>query len=44
TSIQTEPTGHDESSSLYVELGLTNSETDSDEEVPGIVAGVQDEG
>ncbi|GKB80875.1 hypothetical protein Tco_0947770 [Tanacetum coccineum] len=36
--------GHDESSSLYVELGLTDSETDSDEEVPGIVARVQDEG
>ncbi|GJY73491.1 retrovirus-related pol polyprotein from transposon TNT 1-94 [Tanacetum coccineum] len=44
TSTQTEPTGHDESSSLYAELGLTDSETDSDEEVPGIVAGVQDEG
>ncbi|GJX34190.1 hypothetical protein Tco_0245747 [Tanacetum coccineum] len=44
TSTQTEPTGHDESSSLYAELGLTDSETDSDEEVPGIVARVQDEG
>ncbi|GJU43399.1 hypothetical protein Tco_1200665 [Tanacetum coccineum] len=44
TSTQTKPTGHDESSSLYVELGLTDSETDSDEEVPGIDAGVQDEG
>ncbi|GKB05703.1 E-beta-farnesene synthase, partial [Tanacetum coccineum] len=44
TSTQTEPTGHDESSSLYDELGLTDSETDSDEEVPGIVTGVQDEG
>ncbi|GJR47807.1 integrase, catalytic region, zinc finger, CCHC-type containing protein [Tanacetum coccineum] len=44
TSTQTEPTGHDESSSLYAELGLTDSETDSDEEVPGIDAGVQDEG
>ncbi|GKB27340.1 retrovirus-related pol polyprotein from transposon TNT 1-94 [Tanacetum coccineum] len=44
TSTQTEPTGHDESSSLYVELGLTDSEMDSDEEVPGIDAGVQDEG
>ncbi|GJZ41877.1 retrovirus-related pol polyprotein from transposon TNT 1-94 [Tanacetum coccineum] len=40
TSIQTEPIGHDESSSLYAELGLTDSETDSDEEVPGIDAGV----
>ncbi|GJW05080.1 hypothetical protein Tco_1563936 [Tanacetum coccineum] len=44
TSTQTKPTGHDESSSLYAELGLTDSETDSDEEVPGIVARVQDEG
>ncbi|GJU56195.1 hypothetical protein Tco_1229909 [Tanacetum coccineum] len=44
TSTQTEPTGHDESSSLYVELGLTDSETDSDEEVLGIVARVHDEG
>ncbi|GKG21405.1 hypothetical protein Tco_0384000, partial [Tanacetum coccineum] len=44
TSTQTEPTGHDKSSSLYAELGLADSETDSDEEVPGIVARVQDEG
>ncbi|GKB81026.1 hypothetical protein Tco_0947921, partial [Tanacetum coccineum] len=44
TSTQIEPTGHDESFSLYAELGLTDSETDSDEEVSGIVAGVQDEG
>ncbi|GJW94214.1 hypothetical protein Tco_0173886 [Tanacetum coccineum] len=44
TSTQTEPSGHDESSSLYAELGLTDSETDSDEEVSGIVARVQDEG
>ncbi|GJS85041.1 hypothetical protein Tco_0751582 [Tanacetum coccineum] len=44
TSTQTEPTGHDESSSLYAKLGLTDSETDSDEEVSGIVARVQDEG
>ncbi|GKD04656.1 hypothetical protein Tco_1179630 [Tanacetum coccineum] len=35
---------HDESSSLYAELGLTDSETESDEEVPGIDAGDQDEG
>ncbi|GJR82837.1 hypothetical protein Tco_0153622 [Tanacetum coccineum] len=33
TSTQTEPSGHDESSSLYAELGLTDSETRSDEEV-----------
>ncbi|GKC88253.1 hypothetical protein Tco_1148902, partial [Tanacetum coccineum] len=44
TSTQTEPFGHDESSSLYVKLGLTVSEMESDEEVPGIVARVQDEG
>ncbi|GJY67709.1 hypothetical protein Tco_0470691 [Tanacetum coccineum] len=44
TSTQTEPTGHDESSSLYAELGLTDNEMDSDEEVSGIVARVQDEG
>ncbi|GJX71311.1 retrovirus-related pol polyprotein from transposon TNT 1-94 [Tanacetum coccineum] len=36
--------GHDETSSLYAELGLTDSETESDEEVPGIDAGEQDEG
>ncbi|GJS66807.1 hypothetical protein Tco_0681371, partial [Tanacetum coccineum] len=39
-----EKVGHDESSSLYAELGLTDSETESDEEVPGINAGDQDEG
>ncbi|GJW52265.1 hypothetical protein Tco_0093616 [Tanacetum coccineum] len=33
TSIQTEPSGHDESSSLYAKLGLTNNEMESDEEV-----------
>ncbi|GKC64974.1 hypothetical protein Tco_1097572 [Tanacetum coccineum] len=44
TSTQTKPTGHGESSSLYVELGLIDNETDSDEEVSGIDAGVQDEG
>ncbi|GJY01983.1 hypothetical protein Tco_0360135 [Tanacetum coccineum] len=36
--------GHDESSSLYAELGLTNSEMESDEEVPGTDVGDQDEG
>ncbi|GJS19681.1 retrovirus-related pol polyprotein from transposon TNT 1-94 [Tanacetum coccineum] len=44
SSAPTEPSGHDESSSLYAELGLTDSETESDEEVPGIDAGDQDEG
>ncbi|GJU78257.1 hypothetical protein Tco_1275327 [Tanacetum coccineum] len=36
--------GHDESSSLYVELGLTDNVTESDEEVPGTDVGDQDEG
>ncbi|GJW00915.1 retrovirus-related pol polyprotein from transposon TNT 1-94 [Tanacetum coccineum] len=44
SSAPTEPSGHDESSSLYAELGLTGSETDSDEEVPGTDAGDQDKG
>ncbi|GJY91802.1 hypothetical protein Tco_0507584 [Tanacetum coccineum] len=39
-----EKVSHDESSSLYAELGLTDSETESDKEVPGIDAGDQDEG
>ncbi|GJR90478.1 retrovirus-related pol polyprotein from transposon TNT 1-94 [Tanacetum coccineum] len=33
----TEPSGHDESSSLYVALGLTESDTESDEEMPPVV-------
>ncbi|GKA71606.1 hypothetical protein Tco_0777745 [Tanacetum coccineum] len=36
-STPTEPSGHDESSSLYAELGLTESDTESDEEVPPVV-------
>ncbi|GKB63717.1 hypothetical protein Tco_0919903 [Tanacetum coccineum] len=44
TSTPTESSGHDESSSLYAELGLTDSESESDEDVSGIVASVQDEG
>ncbi|GJT23289.1 hypothetical protein Tco_0893226 [Tanacetum coccineum] len=44
TSTPTESSGHDESSSLYAELVLTDSESESDEEVPGIVTSVQDEG
>nr|GEU49483.1 copia protein [Tanacetum cinerariifolium] len=44
TSTPTESSGHDESSSLYAELGLTDSEIESDEDVPRIDAGVQDEG
>nr|GEV89275.1 retrovirus-related Pol polyprotein from transposon TNT 1-94 [Tanacetum cinerariifolium] len=44
TSIPTESSGHDESSSLYAELGLTDSEVESNEDVPGVDAGVLDEG
>ncbi|GJS80290.1 hypothetical protein Tco_0730171 [Tanacetum coccineum] len=45
TSALTEPSGHDESSSLYAELGLTESDTESDEEVPPVVkSGAPDEG
>ncbi|GJY79010.1 hypothetical protein Tco_0484811 [Tanacetum coccineum] len=45
TSAPTEPSGHDESSSLYAELGLTGSDTKLDEEVPPIVkSGAPDEG
>nr|GEV91781.1 retrovirus-related Pol polyprotein from transposon TNT 1-94 [Tanacetum cinerariifolium] len=36
--------GHDESLSLYVELGLTDSKVESDEDVSGIDEGVQGEG
>ncbi|GJT41409.1 hypothetical protein Tco_0941274 [Tanacetum coccineum] len=45
TPTSTEPSGHAKSPSLYAELGLTDSETESDEEVsPEINAGTQDEG
>ncbi|GJW22637.1 retrovirus-related pol polyprotein from transposon TNT 1-94 [Tanacetum coccineum] len=44
TSTPTESSVHDDSSSLYADLRLTVSEMESDEEVPGIVARVQDEG
>ncbi|GJY63750.1 hypothetical protein Tco_0465210 [Tanacetum coccineum] len=40
----TEPTGHADSPSLDIDLALTNSETESDEELPRITAGDQDEG
>ncbi|GKA81557.1 hypothetical protein Tco_0788249 [Tanacetum coccineum] len=40
-----EKVGHDESSSLYAELGLSDSDTESDGEVPPIVkSGAQEEG
>nr|GEX53705.1 retrovirus-related Pol polyprotein from transposon TNT 1-94 [Tanacetum cinerariifolium] len=44
TSTPTESSGHDESSLLYVELRLTDSEVESDKEVPGIDAEAQNEG
>nr|GEY02911.1 hypothetical protein [Tanacetum cinerariifolium] len=44
TPTPTGSSGHDESSSLYAELGLTDSELEFDEDVPGIDAGVQGEG
>ncbi|GJV67519.1 hypothetical protein Tco_1483028 [Tanacetum coccineum] len=45
TSAPTETSSHDESSSLYVELGLTESDMESDEEVPPVVkSGASDEG
>ncbi|GJX71904.1 retrovirus-related pol polyprotein from transposon TNT 1-94 [Tanacetum coccineum] len=45
TPTTTEPSGHAESPSLYVELGMTDSEMESDEEVsPEINVGTQDEG
>nr|GEU80492.1 retrovirus-related Pol polyprotein from transposon TNT 1-94 [Tanacetum cinerariifolium] len=44
TSTPTRSSGHDKSSSLYAELGLTDIEVESDEDVPGIDAGVPDEG
>nr|GEX86640.1 hypothetical protein [Tanacetum cinerariifolium] len=44
TSTPTGSSGHDESSSLYAELGLMDSEEESDEDVPGTDAGVQGKG
>nr|GEU34964.1 hypothetical protein [Tanacetum cinerariifolium] len=44
TSTPTRSSGHDDSSSLYDELGLTDSEVKSDKDVLGIDAGVPDEG
>nr|GEY02413.1 retrovirus-related Pol polyprotein from transposon TNT 1-94 [Tanacetum cinerariifolium] len=43
TSAPTGSFSHDESSSLYAELGLTDSEVESDKDVSGIDAGVQGE-
>nr|GEY29120.1 integrase, catalytic region, zinc finger, CCHC-type, peptidase aspartic, catalytic [Tanacetum cinerariifolium] len=44
TSTPTGSSSHDESSSLYVELGLMDSEEEFDEDVLGTNAGVQGEG
>ncbi|GJX37541.1 hypothetical protein Tco_0250844 [Tanacetum coccineum] len=44
TSMPTEPSEHADSPSLDAELSLTDSETESEEEVPVIKAGDQDEG
>nr|GEZ23691.1 hypothetical protein [Tanacetum cinerariifolium] len=44
TSVPTGSSGHNESSSLYAELGLTDSDEESDEDVPGTDAGIQGEG
>nr|GEY74980.1 hypothetical protein [Tanacetum cinerariifolium] len=44
TSTPTGSFGHNESSSLYVELGLIDSEEESDEDVPRTDAGIQGEG
>ncbi|GJZ94069.1 hypothetical protein Tco_0666272 [Tanacetum coccineum] len=45
TPAPTEPSGHEDSSSLYAKLGLSDSEMESDEEVPPVVkSGPQDEG
>ncbi|GJU05514.1 hypothetical protein Tco_1121944 [Tanacetum coccineum] len=44
TPMPTEPFEHADSPSLDAELALTNSETESEEEVPLIKAGDQDEG
>ncbi|GJR79756.1 hypothetical protein Tco_0150541 [Tanacetum coccineum] len=45
TPTPTEPSCHTESPSLYAKLGLTDSDTESDEEVPPVVkSGAQDKG
>ncbi|GJZ06454.1 hypothetical protein Tco_0540247 [Tanacetum coccineum] len=43
--IPTETAGREDSTSLYAELGLSGSDTESDEEMPSVVrSGAQDEG
>nr|GFA65387.1 histone deacetylase 14 [Tanacetum cinerariifolium] len=44
TSAPTGSSGHDESSSVYAELGLMDSEEESDEDVPRTDGGVQSKG
>ncbi|GJY82175.1 hypothetical protein Tco_0494926 [Tanacetum coccineum] len=45
TPVLSEPAGHEESSSLYAELGLSGSDMESNEEMPPVVrSGAQDEG
>ncbi|GJV75953.1 putative reverse transcriptase domain-containing protein [Tanacetum coccineum] len=45
TPAPTKPSGHAESPSLYAKLDLTDSDMESDEEVPPVVkSGAQDEG
>ncbi|GJT38409.1 hypothetical protein Tco_0938274 [Tanacetum coccineum] len=45
TPVPSEPAGHEESSSLYAKLGLSGTDTESDEEIPSVVrSGAQDEG
>nr|GEV93151.1 hypothetical protein [Tanacetum cinerariifolium] len=44
TSTPTRSFGHDESSSLYAELGLTDNEEEYEEDVPRDDAGIQGEG
>ncbi|GKD67378.1 hypothetical protein Tco_1309486, partial [Tanacetum coccineum] len=45
TPAPTEPSCHDESSSLYAELGLSDNDMESDEEVPAVATSkAQDEG
>ncbi|GKE89890.1 hypothetical protein Tco_1567365 [Tanacetum coccineum] len=45
TPIPSEPAGHEDSSSLYAELGLSGTDTESDEEMPSVVRSrAQDEG
>ncbi|GKG36506.1 hypothetical protein Tco_0444184, partial [Tanacetum coccineum] len=37
TPVPSEPAGHEESSAFYVELGLSGSDMEFDEEMPSVV-------